>query len=136
MSTVRSSSLESRELIYRSLKVWTGLEKRLLSYTLHVMNFGVNLSHTSPLTRTRVDACGKNQPESAATGTGGMGTDDTSLINGVEPNSFVAAGDRLHVHLHSSCNAACPGEIWATTKSSFALLEEPQRVEREAQLPK
>ena len=49
----------------------------------------------------------KNQPGSAATGSEGLGTDDTTLIEGVEPRSFAAAGDRLPVHLDSSASA-CP----------------------------
>ena len=43
----------------------------------------------------------ENQPESAATGSEGMGTDDTTLIEGVGPSSLAAAGDRLAVHLNS-----------------------------------
>ena len=36
----------------------------------------------------------EHQPESAATGSGGMGTDATTLTEGVEPSSFAAAGYR------------------------------------------
>ena len=42
-----------------------------------------------------------NQPGSAAAGSVRMGTDDTVLIERVELSSFVAAGDRLLVHLNS-----------------------------------
>ena len=42
------------------------------------------------------------QPGCAAAGSEGMGTDDTTLTERVEPSSFVAAGDRLLVHLNSS----------------------------------
>ena len=43
-----------------------------------------------------------SQPGSAATGGGGIGADDTTLIERVEPSSFVVAGDRLLVDLSSS----------------------------------
>ena len=33
---------------------------------------------------------------------GGLGIDDTTVTERVEPSSFVAAGDRLPVHLNSS----------------------------------
>ena len=49
-----------------------------------------------------------NQPGSAATGSGGLGSDDTE-VEGVEPSSFVAAGVRLLVHLNCSHSTACPG---------------------------
>ena len=53
----------------------------------------------------------ENQPVSAATGTGSgrMGSDST-LIEGLEPSSFVAAGDRLPVHLNSAFSPAHPGD--------------------------
>ena len=38
------------------------------------------------------------QPKSAIGG-GGLGTDDTTMIEGVDPSSFAASGDRLLVHL-------------------------------------
>ena len=40
---------------------------------------------------------------------GGMGTDDTTLSEVVEPSSFDAAGDRLLVHLNCSYSTACGG---------------------------
>ena len=49
----------------------------------------------------------------------------------VEPSTFVAAGDRLLVHLNSSYNTACRGDTRAATKSFEVLVEEPQQVERE-----
>ena len=52
-----------------------------------------------------------NQPASATPGSGGLDTDDTAVIEVVEPNSFVAVGDRLLVHLDSSCSTACPGHL-------------------------
>ena len=60
----------------------------------------------------------ENQSESAATCSGGMGTDDTTLIEVVEPSSYAAAGDRLLVHLNISYSTACRGDIRASTKSS------------------
>ena len=48
----------------------------------------------------------ENQPGSAATGSGGLGTDDTTLIESVEPSSSVAAGYRLIVHHSSSKHIA------------------------------
>ena len=44
----------------------------------------------------------ENRLGSAATGSGGKGTDDTTLIERGEQSSFVAEGDRLPVHLSSS----------------------------------
>ena len=44
----------------------------------------------------------ENQPECGATSSGGLGTDDTTLIERVELSSFVAAGDCLLVHLSKS----------------------------------
>ena len=38
------------------------------------------------------------------------GTDDTVFVERVEPISFVAAGDRLPVHLNSSYCTASPGD--------------------------
>ena len=52
----------------------------------------------------------ENQPGSPATGVGGMGPDDTISIERVEPSSFVAASDRLLVHLNSSHSIAGPGD--------------------------
>ena len=53
--------------------------------------------------------------EPVATGNGGRGTDDTKMIQRVEPSSFITAGDRLLVHLNSSDSTACPGDTQATT---------------------
>ena len=70
----------------------------------------------------------ESQSESAATCSGGTGTDDTTFIEVVEPSSFAAAGDRLLLHLNISYSTACPGDIQATTKSSNFLVEEQDRV--------
>ena len=48
-----------------------------------------------------------------------MGTDDTTLIDMVEPSSFVAVGDRLPVHLKSSYSTACPGDTRTNTKKNL-----------------
>ena len=69
----------------------------------------------------------EDQPESLATGSGGLGTDDTSLIERAVPSSSVAAGAHLLVHLTSSYSTACPGDIRAATKSSKVLVEEPEK---------
>ena len=45
-----------------------------------------------------------------------MGTDDSPLIEGVEPSSFAAAGDRLFVHRNTS--------FQATSRSSKVSVEE------------
>ena len=37
----------------------------------------------------------ETQPESGAIESGGLGTDDTTLCEGVDPSSSAAAGDRL-----------------------------------------
>ena len=52
----------------------------------------------------------ENQLGSAATAGGGLGTDDTTVIEVVQPSLLVAAGDRLLVHLSSSKSTACPGD--------------------------
>ena len=52
----------------------------------------------------------RNQHGSDATGSGGIGTQDTTLIERVEPSSVVAAGDRLPDYLNSSYSSACPGD--------------------------
>ena len=64
-----------------------------------------------------------HQPESAATDSVGTGTDVTTLTEGVEPSSLVAAGARAPVHLNSSYSTACPGGIQAVV--------DPERLERE-----
>ena len=73
----------------------------------------------------------ENQPGSAATCSGGMGTDETTLTERLEPNSFGAGGDRLLVHLSSSKVTARPGNTRAATQSSgvFFFLQEAQQVE-------
>ena len=73
-----------------------------------------------------------NQPGSAASSCGGVGTDDTTLIEVVEPSSFEALGDRLPFHLTSSCSAACFVDTQTTAKSFNVLAEEPEQVERDA----
>ena len=60
----------------------------------------------------------EHQPGSATTGRGGMGTDDTTLIERVEPNSYVAASGRLLVHINSSYCTACPGDTLAAEKTN------------------
>ena len=89
---------------------------RLLSYKLRAPNHGVFLSpHTTCemkyILRQSWSGCTRkqNQPEAAATGNGGMGTDDTTLSEGVEQSSFAAAGSRMLVHLTSSFSTAYPG---------------------------
>ena len=56
------------------------------------------------------------QPVSSAAGGGVLGTDDNILIEVVEPSSFVAAGDRLLVHLNSCYSTACPGDTRTETQ--------------------
>ena len=73
----------------------------------------------------------ENQLASAATGCGEMCIDDTTFIGTVEPSSFVAAGDRLLVHLLSPCCTACSGDTRAAAKSSNIPVEQPEQVERE-----
>ena len=60
-----------------------------------------------------------------------MGTDDTTLIERVEPNSFVAADDRLPVDLSSSKKNARPGDTQTSTQNSGVLLQDPEQVERD-----
>ena len=107
--------------IYSSLNMWTGPKIRLLSYQLAATNLG---RHPEPTQYTRdvgyfsqelqrMDM-EDNQPESAATGCGGLGADE----EGVEASPFAAAGHRLPVHLNSSSNIERPGDPLATPKSS------------------
>ena len=53
-----------------------------------------------------------------------MGTDDSPLIEGVEPSSFAAAGDRLFVHRNTSFSNASLGDSQATSRSSKVSVEE------------
>ena len=73
---------------------------------------------------------GENQPESVATGSGRMGTDETTLSERVELSSFGAVGDRLSVQLSSSRFAACPGDTQAPRQSNVPL-KQPEQVERD-----
>ena len=57
------------------------------------------------------------QPGSAAISSGRMGTDDTTLIERVEPSSCVAAGDRLPVHLQF--NNYCVSWRYADSRTKF-----------------
>ena len=69
---------------------------------------------------------------SVATGSGGLGTDDTTSINVVEPSPFVAAGDRFLLHLNSSFSTACRGVTQTAIKMLF-LVEQPEQGERDTQ---
>ena len=81
--------------------------------TIHVSN--VQLLHHSQLVgfgllvelRMRIEV---HEPGSAVTSGGGLGTDDTTSTEVVEPSSFVATGDSLPVHRSSSKITACPGD--------------------------
>ena len=68
------------------------------------------------------------QPGAAATGSVGVGTDDTTFIDVVEPSSFVAAGGCLLVHLNCSFSTACPGDTQRTAEFFDVLVEGAQRV--------
>ena len=72
----------------------------------------------------------ENHPGCAATGSGGLSLDDTTLIERVEQSSLVAAGDRLLVHLSSSKNIACLGDALTSTQISDVSQKEPEHVER------
>ena len=73
----------------------------------------------------------QNQHGSGATGSGGIGTQDTTLIERVEPSSVVAAGDRLPDYLNSSYSSACPGDTQTATERNKVPLEEPEQVEKD-----
>ena len=73
-----------------------------------------------------MDANEEHQPESAATVSGGMGTDDTTLMERVELGSFVAAGDRLRVH-HNTSKIIAALDTRTATQSSYVLVEEPDK---------
>ena len=69
-----------------------------------------------------------NQLGSAATGSRGLCTDDTTSTEVVDPSSFVAVGDRMLVQLGSSFSTALPGDHQATSESSDLLVEEPPTI--------
>ena len=60
----------------------------------------------------------EHQTEPAATGSGGMGSGETTLTEGVEPISCAAAGGRLQTHPNSSFSATCLGDPQETPESS------------------
>ena len=76
----------------------------------------------------------ENQPRSGATGSGSVGTENTTLIAIVEPSSFRAAGDCLPVHFCGSKIVCCPESIQTSTQNSNVHVEKPEQVERETQL--
>ena len=63
-----------------------------------------------------------------------VGTEHTTLIERLEPSSFVAEGHRLPVHLNSSCSTACPEDTGTTERGSIFPVEEPEQVERDTTL--
>ena len=73
----------------------------------------------------------ENQPGSAATGGGRVGTDDTTLIERVEPSSYIAASYRLPARLNRSYSTACLGDTHTATPSSNVHVEEPEEVDRD-----
>ena len=64
-----------------------------------------------------------------------VGTEHTTLIERVEPSSFVAESHRLPVHLNSSCSTACPENTQTTERGSNCPLEEPEQMERGHNFP-
>ena len=74
----------------------------------------------------------ENQPESPATGSGGLSTNDTTLLEGVEQSSLAAAGDRLPVHLSISFSTEFPRDPQATPASSNVLVEERERLAKDS----
>ena len=103
---------EGAQLQVRSRKIWRDPEH---THSIREMKYIVH----------------QNQPESAAIGCGGLGTDVTILMEGVEPSSFAAAGDRLLVHLNSSCSTVCLGDPLTTPESSNVFVEEPEQLMEE-----
>ena len=99
-------------------------------------NFGVILSATQ-YTRDKVHHSPElewmhteeHQPGSAATGGGGMETDDTTLIDWVDPSSFAAAGVRFPVP--PNC-LGDPGGAERLAKDSASKKMEAETLEFEA----
>ena len=97
---------------------------------LAAMSCGINLSPPSKREMKDISQelewmqLEEHQPGSAATGGGGMGTDDTTQTEHLEASSSVAAGDRFPAHLNSFCRTASPGDTCTNTKSCNVLLEE------------
>ena len=127
------ASPQSRE-VYTSLDIGTAPKKRLLSYKVAATNF---CRYLVPTQYTRDEVyhspnlewmhTEENQPESAATGSGGMSTDDVPLLEGVEP-SLQQRATGCPVHLDSSLRTACPGDLQATPEGSNALVEKLERL--------
>ena len=59
----------------------------------------------------------ETQPGSVIASGGGVGTDDTTLAERVDPSSFVAAGGRMLVHLNNSFSMVCgSSNMWRETQ--------------------
>ena len=62
------------------------------------------------------------QPGSAATGGGGLGTDDAHHPNGSGGAQFVCCSDCVPVHPNSSYTTACPGDTQTITEKNLMFL--------------
>ena len=71
------------------------------------------------------------QPGSAATGGGGLGTDDTHHPNGSGGAQFVCCSDCVPVHPNSSYTTACPGDTQTITEKHLMFLWRSQNKWRE-----
>ena len=84
--------------IYSSLKVWIGLKTRLPTCEPSAANLGVILSPPSLREMKHISQelewmqVEEHLPESAATGGGRVGTDETTLIERVEPSAVCCSG--------------------------------------------
>ena len=107
--------------IHSSLTIYIGRNKMLPSCKLATMILGIILSRHRK--REMMDISVHNWIW--LVGSEGMGVDETTLIEIVEPSSFGASGGRLLVHLSNSQNTACPGQTRASTHSSNVPVEEP-----------
>ena len=69
--------------------------------------------HLEPTQYTRDEGC---LSKAAATGGGGLGTDDTHHPNGSGGAQFVCCSDCVPVHPNSSYTTACPGDTQTITE--------------------
>ena len=69
----------------------------------------------------------EHEPEPPTTGSGGIGIDVASLIEGMDPNSL-EQWETAFVHPDSSFSTAHPGNSQANPNSSSVFVEEPERI--------
>ena len=117
-NTLQAAGLRRGAENYNPLKIWIDLKAEVAQLQAHCSEFWIC---PEPTQNTRDEVHLSPEPEwlhmeedwpvSAATGRGGVGSDVTPFMEGVEPSSFSAPGCRLPVHLHGFCSLACLGDL-------------------------